>query len=53
MAIEKLPKGKTPQTNDIASNKGHAALAWPHFFRTLSEEKAANAESTAPRSAQK
>ncbi|QPZ90983.1 hypothetical protein [Thioclava electrotropha] len=53
MAVEKMPTGKKPQTNDIATNKGHAALAWPHFFRTLSEEKAANAESTAPRSAQK
>lgn len=39
MAFEKVPSGKTPQTNDLATNKGHAALAWHHFFRSLSDDK--------------
>ncbi|WP_158275169.1 hypothetical protein [Thioclava sp. NG1] len=39
MAVEKMPAGKKSQTKDHAHSKGHAALAWHHFFRSLSEEK--------------
>ncbi len=52
MAVEKIQTGKTPQTNDHASNKGHAALAWHHFFRSLSEEKGSDPRRALQRSVQ-
>ncbi|PFG62142.1 hypothetical protein AXZ77_0712 [Thioclava sp. ES.031] len=48
MAVEKMPAGKTSQTKDLAHSKGHAALAWHHFFRSLSEEKIPDERSALP-----
>ncbi|WP_168172819.1 MULTISPECIES: hypothetical protein [unclassified Thioclava] len=48
MAVEKMPAGKTSQTRDHAHSKGHAALAWHHFFRSLSEEKIPDERSALP-----
>lgn len=52
MAVEKMPAGWKPQTTELANNKGHAALAWHHFFRGLSEEKSDDTRSALPRGVQ-
>lgn len=52
MAVEKVPSGNTPQTNELATNKGHAALAWHHFLSGLSDKKISDQRSSLPRNVQ-